>query len=101
MSKGAGRSRAGAHQEEHRPCRTLTEYDADIFAEGLRRGGAVVSARVPDADFSRLQAIMDRSAVNVSERAAAYRQTGWQSFNANGSITADQALKERELYMRR
>ena len=57
---------------------------------------------MPDADFSRLQAIMDRSAVNVSERAAAYRQTGWQSFNANETpYTADQARKERELYMRR
>jgi hypothetical protein len=45
---------------------------------------------------------MDRSAVNVRERAAAYRQTGWQSFNSNeGPYTADQVRKERELYMRR
>ena len=80
----------------------VSREDADIYAEGLRRGGAVLSARVPDADASRLQAIMDRSAVNVRERAAAYRQTGWQSFNANESpYTADQVRKERELYMRR
>ena len=59
----------------------VSKEDADIYAEGLRRGGAVVSARVPDADATRLQAIMDRSAVNVRERAAAYRQAGWQSFN--------------------
>ena len=43
----------------------VSKEDADIYAEGLRRDGAVVSARVPDADASRLQAIMDRSAVNV------------------------------------
>ena len=80
----------------------VSKEDADIYAEGLRRGGAVVSARVPDADAARLQAIMDRSAVNVRERAAAYRQTGWQSFNSNeGPYTADQVRKERELYMRR
>ena len=80
----------------------VSNEDADIYAEGLRRGGAVVSARVPDADASRLQAIMDRSAVNARERAAAYRQTGWQSFNSNeGPYTADQVRKERELYMRR
>ena len=80
----------------------VSNEDADIYAEGLRRGGAVVSARVPDADALRLQAIMDRSAVNVRERAAAYRQAGWQSFNANESpYTADQVRKERELYMRR
>ena len=43
----------------------VSKEDADIYAEGLRRGGAVVSARVPDGDAARLQAIMDRSAVNV------------------------------------
>ena len=37
----------------------VSKEDADIYAEGLRRGGAVVSARVADADASRLQAIMD------------------------------------------
>jgi len=80
----------------------VSKEDADIYAEGLRRGGAVVSARVPDADALRLQAIMDRSAVNVRERAAAYRQAGWQSFNAKETpYTADQVRKERELYMRR
>jgi hypothetical protein len=80
----------------------VSKEDADIYAEGLRRGGAVVSARVLDADALRLQAIMDRSAVNVRERAAAYRQAGWQSFNAKETpYTADQVRKERELYVRR
>ena len=40
----------------------VSKNDADIYAEGLRRGGAVVSARLPDADAARLQAVMDRSA---------------------------------------
>ena len=80
----------------------VSKEDADIYAEGLRRGGAVVSARVPDADAMRLQAIMDRSAVNVRERAVAYRQGGWQAFSAKEiPYTADQVRKERELYMRR
>jgi hypothetical protein len=76
--------------------------DADIYAEGLRRGGAVVNARVPDRDAPRLQAVMDRSAVNVAKRGAAYRQAGWQSFNPKGApYTADQIRKERDLYVRR
>jgi hypothetical protein len=80
----------------------VSKEDADIYAEGLRRGGAVVSARVPDADATRLQAIMDRSAVNVRERAGVYRQGGWQAFNAKETpYTADQVRKERELYMQR
>jgi hypothetical protein len=80
----------------------VSKEDADIYAEGLRRGGAVVSARVPDRDAPRLQAIMDNSAVNIGERAAAYRRAGWQSFNPKATpYTADQIRKERELYTRR
>jgi hypothetical protein len=80
----------------------VSKEDAEVYAEGLRRGGAAVSARVPDADAIRLQAVMDRSAVNIKERAAAYRQAGWQSFNPNATpYTADQIRKERELYEQR
>ena len=80
----------------------VSKEDAEVYAEGLRRGGAVVSARVAAADAVRLQAVMDRSAVNIGERSAAYRQAGWKSFDANATpYTADQVRKERELYMRR
>ena len=80
----------------------VSKEDADIYAEGLRRGGAVVSARVPDRDASRLQAIMDRSAVDIAERGAAYRQAGWKSFNPTATpYTAEQIRKERDLYVRR
>ena len=76
--------------------------EADVYAEGLRRGGAVVSARVPDADGPRLQAVMDRAAVNVTERSAAYRQAGWKSFDPRATpYSADQIRKERDLYIRR
>jgi hypothetical protein len=74
--------------------------DADVYAEGLRRGGAVVSARVADTDAARLQAMMDSSAVRVTERAAAYRKSGWKSFDPNARpYDADQVKKERSLYM--
>jgi hypothetical protein len=80
----------------------VKKEEADIYAEGLRRGGAVVSARVPDRDAPRLQAIMDQSSVNIAERGAIYRQSGWQSFDPKAPpYTADQIRKERELHMRR
>jgi hypothetical protein len=74
--------------------------DAAVYAEGLRRGGAVVSARVADNDAARFQAIMDRSAVRLADRAAAYRKAGWKTFDANAApYDADQVKKERSLYM--
>jgi len=72
---------------------------SDVYAEGLRRGGAVVSARVPDADAPRLQAIMDRSSVKLADRSTAYRNAGWRSFDPGAApYTPDQVRKERDLY---
>ena len=77
----------------------VSDEDAHVYAEGLRRGGAVVSARVPDQDAARLQAIMDRSAVRLADRAAAYRKSGWKTFDpASSPYTADQVKRERSLY---
>lgn len=40
----------------------VSSEDAEVYAEALRRGGALVSACVEDKDADRLQAIMDCSA---------------------------------------
>ena len=78
----------------------VSKDEADIYAESLRRGGAVVSARVTDADASRLQAALDSSAVQVADRGAFYRKSGWKTFDpAARPYTADQVKKERSLYM--
>jgi len=37
----------------------VSDEDAQVCAEGVRRGGTLVSARVPDADRSRLEAILE------------------------------------------
>lgn len=77
----------------------VSKDEADVYAEGLRRGGAVVSARVADADASRLQAIMDRSAVRLPDRSATYRKAGWRSFDPNAQpYNVEQVRRERELY---
>ena len=77
----------------------ISDDDAHVYAEGLRRGGAVVSTRVEDKDAARLQAVMDRSAVRISDRAAVYRKSGWTSFDPAASpYTAEQVKKDRTLY---
>jgi hypothetical protein len=77
----------------------VNKEEADLYAEGLRRGGAVVSARVADADAPRLQAIMDRSSVKLAERSTAYRNAGWRSFDPGAApYTPDQVRRERDLY---
>jgi hypothetical protein len=61
--------------------------------------GAEFSARVPDADRARLDAILNTSAVNLRNRSAAWQKTGWTTFYpASQPYGPDQVRKERELY---
>lgn len=75
------------------------EDDARLYAEGVRRGGTLVSARVPDADRTKYEAVLDRSAINMRDRSAAWRKSGWQTFDPQAApYTADQVRREREAY---
>jgi hypothetical protein len=56
---------------------------------------------VPRAIVPRVEAIMNRAAVNLEERCDLYRKSGWQSFDPNAMpYTADQVRGERSLHAR-
>jgi hypothetical protein len=77
----------------------VSEEDAQVFVEGVRRGGTLVAARVPQTELPRIEAMMNRSAVNLRERCDLYRKSGWQSFDPNAvPYTADQVRSERALH---
>jgi hypothetical protein len=77
----------------------VSKDDADVYAEAVRRGGALVVAHVADDKASGFQAVLDRSGVNVANRATAYRDSGWSGFDpAATPYTPDQVRKDREMY---
>jgi hypothetical protein len=77
----------------------VSKEDADVYAETVRRGGALVIARVADDDAVRFQSVLDRSGVNAGDRATAYRAAGWKSFDpAATPYTSDQVRSDRALY---
>jgi hypothetical protein len=77
----------------------VSEADAHTYAEGVRRGGTLVSARVADAERTRLDTVLNESAVNVQDRSAAWQKAGWKSFDpASKPYGADEVRKERALY---
>ena len=80
----------------------IGEDEAHVYAEGVRRGGTLVTVRgVPEAEKTRVEAVLDRSAVNIRDRGAAYRKSGWSKFDPNAPVyTPDQVRKERDLYRR-
>jgi len=77
----------------------VSKDDADVYAEAVRRGGALIVARVSDSDAARYQALLDRSGMSASDRARSWRATGWQGFDSAATpYSADQVRRERELY---
>ncbi|SEM97127.1 hypothetical protein SAMN05192583_1709 [Sphingomonas gellani] len=79
-----------------------TDDDANVYSEGVRRGGTLVSAKVPDAQVAEAEAVLDRNrSVDVAARGAAYRQSGWTSFDADApAYTSDEINRERATYAR-
>src|SRR6187397_2552159 len=77
----------------------ISREDEDSYAEGVRRGGTLVSARVADAERSRLDSILNESSVNLRDRSAAWQKSGWKSFDpASKPYGAAEVRKEREIY---
>jgi hypothetical protein len=76
-----------------------SKENAELYAEALRRGGAVVTAKVPDAEQVKYAAIMDKSAFDIAAREKAYRNSGWKGYDpAAPAYSTDQVRKERDAY---
>lgn len=75
----------------------VPEEHAHVYAEGVRRGGAVVTARVDNALYADAEAILRRGSwVDPVQRRASYSEQGWASFDElRDPYTADEIEKER------
>jgi hypothetical protein len=72
----------------------VDESDAHLYAEGVRRGGTLLTVREPDGAASTdIEAILDRrSPVDTSSRRADYQRTGWTGFNETGAPYTSEAM---------
>ncbi len=80
----------------------VSERDAHVYSEGVRRGGSLVSAKVDDEMVPAVEAILDRhNPVDPQARGRAYAETGWTRFDeAAAPYDAAQIARERSLYAR-
>jgi hypothetical protein len=77
----------------------LSEEDAHTYAEGVRRGGTLVTARVPDADRARFESILNHSSVDIVSRRALWQKSGWQRFDPQSKpYGLEEVRRERQLY---
>ncbi|HEX7853375.1 MAG TPA: hypothetical protein VF503_06730 [Sphingobium sp.] len=94
---GAAGGLVGALQKEG-----VSEDDAHVYSEGVRRGGTLVSVKVPSDREAEARDVLDRyRPVDPAARRAAYGAKGWSRFDeAANPYTAEQIEEERGFYTR-
>ncbi len=69
----------------------VEESDAHVYAEGIKRGGTLVTARVEDSEVDVAKTILDdHSRIDTAARRREYEEGGWCGFN-------DEYVSEDEL----
>ncbi|MGB8842329.1 MAG: hypothetical protein WCC64_14815 [Aliidongia sp.] len=78
----------------------VSEEDAHVYAESVRRGGCLVTARVPDAKVTSTQVIMAKyRQTDTHMRGQAYRETGWSAFDEHAPIYSEpEVMAPRDIY---
>lgn len=73
---------------------------ASVYAEGVRRGGALVTVRVDEFYAAKAETIMQRNGrIDVTARERAYRDSGWNRFDEKAvPFSSADAARERALY---
>jgi|SRR5690348_5500499 hypothetical protein len=77
----------------------VSKDEASRYAEGVRRGGTLVSVRASEQDRARIERLLNESSVDIQNRSAAWQSTGWTEFDAaSPPLAPDDIRRERELY---
>jgi hypothetical protein len=77
----------------------VSDEDAQVYAEGVRRGGTLVTARVNDADATRLEAVLDRSSLRTTDLRRSYDKSGWKGFDPKAKpYSADEVRQHRSAW---
>jgi hypothetical protein len=75
----------------------VSKENAEIYAEGIRRGGALVAVKTDERNAPLVEDIMARHHfVDLPERASAYREAGWSGFEADSTVPYTPAEIEAE-----
>jgi hypothetical protein len=80
----------------------IPETEAELYAEGVRRGAIIVAVRAPENRVERAVEIMaDYDPVDIQRRSSYWREEGWARYDPNAEpLTADQIDQELSRYDR-
>lgn len=65
----------------------VDEREAHVYAEGVRRGGTLVSVRGSESRIAEAERVLSQhQTVDVSAREAQYRSSGWTGYGTDGNM---------------
>ncbi|HZY69213.1 MAG TPA: hypothetical protein VFE52_11520, partial [Devosia sp.] len=71
------------------------EEQAHVYAEGVRRGGALVSVRADDTRADSVTAILRNAAgVDLDRRRDDYLKEGWQGFDEEAPAYSQDQIRD-------
>lgn len=78
-----------------------SDEEANVYSEGVRRGGTLVSVKVHDDEVAKVEAILDgQRGVTAAARGEVYRQGGWARFDESAApYGVEEIARERALYL--
>jgi uncharacterized protein (TIGR02271 family) len=67
----------------------VPDEDRHLYAEGLSRGGYLISVTTGDEHYARVMAILDsEDAIDIDERAESWRAEGWAGWSGTAAGTS-------------
>ncbi|GLR79779.1 YsnF/AvaK domain-containing protein [Azospirillum oryzae] len=76
----------------------VPNQDAQVYAEGVRRGGSLLKVRLDEDDVDRAMEVLERgNVVDVEERGSAYRESGWTGYDETADYYDDRSAEEERL----
>ncbi|PGH54262.1 hypothetical protein CRT60_31145 [Azospirillum palustre] len=76
----------------------IPNQDAQVYAEGVRRGGSLLKLRLEEEDVDRAMDVLERgNVVDVEERGSAYRDSGWAGYDETAAYYDEQSAEEERV----
>ena len=77
----------------------IPEADAHVLAESVRRGGAIVSARVDEAHAEAAAAILRHAeGADIQSRREAFEKEGWRAYEEELEYEEETATRPTDRY---
>lgn len=73
----------------------IPEEEAEYYAEGVRRGGVLVTVQAEEHNTNRILDVLNRhTPIDIHERATQWREQGWTRFDSNAQPVETDSFAE-------